>query len=82
MTTDQIILFSLFGTLFGMLLWGRFRYDLGASAAVLTPTGHKNNTPIVGPGGYRFGDYGRMGQPLELIIVAVSIPMPLIAWPL
>jgi len=55
---------------------------VAASAAFLTPIGHKNNTLIMGPGGYRFGDYWRMGLPLELIIVAVGIPMILWAWPL
>jgi di/tricarboxylate transporter len=55
---------------------------VAASAAFLTPIGHKNNTLIMGPGGYRFGDYWRMGLPLELIIVAVAIPMILWAWPL
>ncbi len=55
---------------------------VAASAAFLTPIGHKNNTLILGPGGYRFGDYWRMGLPLEVIIIAVSIPTLLIVWPL
>jgi di/tricarboxylate transporter len=55
---------------------------VAASAAFLTPIGHKNNTLILGPGGYSFGDYWRMGLPLEIIIVAVSIPAILIFWPL
>jgi di/tricarboxylate transporter len=55
---------------------------IGASCAFLTPIGHQNNTLILGPGGYRFGDYWRMGLPLEIIIVAVSIPMILWIWPL
>ncbi len=55
---------------------------VAASAAFLTPIGHKNNTLILGPGGYRFGDYWRMGLPLEIIIVAVSIPAILVFWPL
>ncbi|EBA01910.1 trkA-C domain protein [Rhodobacterales bacterium HTCC2150] len=55
---------------------------IAASAAFLTPIGHKNNTLILGPGGYAFGDYWRMGLPLEIIIVAVSIPSILIFWPL
>ena len=46
---------------------------VAASAAFLTPIGHKNNTLVLGPGGYRFGDYWRMGLPLEILIVAVSI---------
>ncbi len=55
---------------------------VAASCAFLTPIGHKNNTLIMGPGGYRFGDYWRMGLPLEILIVAVSIPMILLVWPL
>jgi len=54
---------------------------IGASCAFLTPIGHKNNTLILGPGGYRFGDYWRIGLPLELLVVAVSIPMILVVWP-
>ncbi len=55
---------------------------VAASCAFLTPIGHKNNTLILGPGGYRFGDYWRMGLPLEILVVAVSIPSILVFWPL
>jgi len=55
---------------------------VAASCAFLTPIGHKNNTLILGPGGYRFGDYWRMGLPLEILIVVVSVPMILVFWPL
>jgi di/tricarboxylate transporter len=55
---------------------------VAASSAFLTPIGHKNNTLILGPGGYRFGDYWRMGLPLEVLIVLVSVPMLLWVWPL
>jgi di/tricarboxylate transporter len=55
---------------------------VASSCAFLTPIGHKNNTLIMGPGGYRFGDYWRMGLPLELLIIAVSIPALLVFWPL
>jgi di/tricarboxylate transporter len=55
---------------------------ISASAAFLTPIGHKNNTLILGPGGYSFGDYWRLGLPLEILIVAVSIPAILVFWPL
>ncbi len=55
---------------------------VAASCAFLTPIGHKNNTLILGPGGYRFGDYWRMGLPLEILVVAVSIPTILVVWPL
>ncbi|MEP5151630.1 SLC13 family permease [Planktotalea sp.] len=55
---------------------------IAASSAFLTPIGHKNNTLILGPGGYQFGDYWKIGLPLEIIIVAVSIPAILVFWPL
>jgi di/tricarboxylate transporter len=55
---------------------------IAASSAFLTPIGHKNNTLILGPGGYGFGDYWRMGLPLEIIVVTVSIPAILFFWPL
>ncbi len=55
---------------------------VAASCAFLTPIGHKNNTLIMGPGGYRFGDYWRMGLPLELLIIAVAVPTILVVWPL
>ncbi len=55
---------------------------VAASCAFLTPIGHKNNTLIMGPGGYRFGDFWRMGLPLEVLIVMVSVPAILLVWPL
>ncbi len=55
---------------------------VASSCAFLTPIGHKNNTLIMGPGGYRFGDYWRMGLPLELLVMLVSIPTILWVWPL
>jgi len=55
---------------------------VAASCAFLTPIGHKNNTLIMGPGGYRFGDYWRMGLPLEILIVIVSVPAILTFWPM
>ena len=55
---------------------------IGASCAFLTPIGHQNNVLVMGPGGYKFGDYWRMGLPLEIIIVAVSIPLIMFFWPL
>ena len=54
---------------------------VAASCAFLTPIGHKNNTLIMGPGGYSFGDYWRMGLPLEVIVIGVSIPSILYFWP-
>jgi di/tricarboxylate transporter len=55
---------------------------VAASCAFLTPIGHKNNTLIMGPGGYRFGDYWRMGLPLEVLIIVVSVPMIMLVWPM
>jgi di/tricarboxylate transporter len=55
---------------------------VGASCAFLTPIGHQNNTLILGPGGFRFGDFWRLGLPLEVLVMAVSMPMLLLVWPL
>jgi len=55
---------------------------VGASCAFLTPIGHQNNTLILGPGGFRFGDYWRLGLLIEVIVVAVGVPMLVWAWPL
>ena len=55
---------------------------IGGSSAFLTPIGHQSNTIVMGPGGYKFGDYWRMGLPLDVIIVTVSIPLILWVWPL
>jgi len=55
---------------------------IGASCAFLTPIGHQNNTLILGPGGFSFGDYWRMGLPTDVLVAAVSIPMLLLVWPL
>jgi len=55
---------------------------VGASCAFLTPIGHQNNTLIIGPGGFRFGDYWRMGLPLDVIVIGVGLPMLLWVWPL
>jgi di/tricarboxylate transporter len=54
---------------------------IGASCAFLTPIGHQSNTLVMEPGGYRFGDYWRVGLPLEAVIVAVAMPMILLVWP-
>jgi di/tricarboxylate transporter len=54
---------------------------IGASCAFLTPVGHQNNTLILGPGGFRFGDYWRLGLPLEIVVVAVALPLLLLVWP-
>lgn len=54
---------------------------IGASCPFLTPIGHQCNTIILGPGGYHFGDYWRVGLPLEIIIVIVAIPLITLFWP-
>ncbi|NQV61622.1 MAG: sodium-coupled transporter, partial [Alphaproteobacteria bacterium] len=53
---------------------------IGASCAFLTPIGHQCNTLVLGPGGYRFSDYWRVGLPLEALIVAVSVPLIMWIW--
>ncbi|MDX9941784.1 MAG: anion permease, partial [Bacteroidales bacterium] len=55
---------------------------VGGSCAFLTPIGHQSNTLVMGPGGYKFTDYWRMGLPLEVIIVALGIPAIIYFWPL
>ncbi|MBA4491978.1 SLC13 family permease [Paracoccus sp. S1E-3] len=55
---------------------------VAASCAFLTPIGHQNNTLILGPGGYHFGDYWRLGLPLEIIVMLVSVPLLLVFFPL
>jgi di/tricarboxylate transporter len=54
---------------------------IGASCAFLTPIGHQSNTLVMGPGGYKFGDYWRMGLVLEAIVLVVAVPLILIFWP-
>lgn len=53
---------------------------LGAASPYLTPIGHQSNTLVMSPGGYQFGDYWRMGLPLDAVILAVGVPMILWAW--
>lgn len=53
---------------------------IGASSAFLTPVGHQSNTLVMGPGGYKFSDYWRLGLPLEIIIVCVSVPLIMLVW--
>ena len=55
---------------------------IGASCAFLTPIRHQCNALILGPGGYRFGDYWRLGLPLEILIVIIGTPLILYFWPL
>jgi di/tricarboxylate transporter len=55
---------------------------IGASCSFLTPIGHQNNTLILSPGGFRFGDYWRLGLPMEIIVVVISVPLLLLVWPL
>ena len=55
---------------------------IGAACDFLTPIGHQCNTLVMGPGGYRFGDYARLGAPLTLLVLLLSVPLILIVWPL
>lgn len=54
---------------------------IGATSAFLTPIGHQSNTLVMGPGGYKFGDYWRMGLPLQILIVVISVPLLLLFFP-
>lgn len=54
---------------------------VGAGCDFLTPIGHQCNTLVLGPGGYRFGDYARLGAPLTLLVVLVGVPLILLTWP-
>jgi di/tricarboxylate transporter len=54
---------------------------VGASCAFLTPIGHQNNALVMGPGGYAFGDYWRLGLPLQVLIVATAVPLIPLVWP-
>jgi di/tricarboxylate transporter len=54
---------------------------IGAGCDFLTPIGHQCNTLVMGPGGYKFGDYARLGAPLSLLVILVAVPMLLMVWP-
>src|SRR5690606_14597447 len=55
---------------------------IGAGCDFLTPIGHQCNTLVMGPGGYRFGDYWRLGLPLSILVVLLAVPLLQMAWPL
>ena len=55
---------------------------VGCACDFLTPIGHQCNTPVMGPGGYRFGDYWRLGLPLSAIVAAVATALIPLVWPL
>jgi len=55
---------------------------IGAACDFLTPIGHQCNTLVMGPGGYRFSDYSRLGAPLSLLVILLAVPMILLVWPL
>jgi di/tricarboxylate transporter len=54
---------------------------IGAACDFLTPIGHQCNTLVMGPGGYRFGVYWRLGLPLSIIVVVVGVPLIALVWP-
>ena len=54
---------------------------IGAGCDFLTPIGHQCNTLVMGPGGYKFGDYWRLGLPLSVLVVLVAVPMLILVWP-
>ena len=53
---------------------------VGSASPYLTPIGHQSNTLVMGPGGYRFSDYWRLGLPLDCLILCVAVPMILWVW--
>ncbi|WP_294195038.1 SLC13 family permease, partial [uncultured Sphingomonas sp.] len=55
---------------------------VGAGCDFLTPIGHQCNTLVLGPGGYRFGDYARLGAPLSVLVLVLGTPLILFFWPL
>lgn len=55
---------------------------IATSCSFLTPIGHQNNTLVMGPGGYRFSDYWKLGLPVEIVVLLVAVPMLLIVFPL
>ena len=55
---------------------------IGAGSDFLTPIGHQCNTLVMGPGGYRFSDYPRLGLPLSFIVIVVAVPLLMLVWPL
>jgi di/tricarboxylate transporter len=55
---------------------------VGAGSDFLTPIGHQCNTLVMGPGGYRFSDYARLGAPLSLLVIVTGVPLILAVWPL
>jgi di/tricarboxylate transporter len=54
---------------------------IGAGCDFLTPIGHQCNTLVMGPGGYKFSDYWRLGAPLSFLVVIVAVPMLMLVWP-
>lgn len=55
---------------------------VGSSSTFLTPIGHQSNLLVMGPGGYRFGDYWRMGLPLDALVLLTAVPLILLFWPM
>ncbi|MGH6745481.1 di/tricarboxylate transporter [Novosphingobium sp. PhB57] len=55
---------------------------IGAGCDFLTPIGHQCNTLVMGPGGYRFGDYARLGAPLSVLVLLLGTPLIMYCWPL
>jgi di/tricarboxylate transporter len=55
---------------------------IGAACDFLTPIGHQCNTLVIGPGGYRFGDYAAWALPLSLLVILLAVPLILFVWPL
>ncbi len=94
MTLEIVLVYVVVASMPAIPMLGRRRYDLvallgllllavaiGGSCAFLTPIGHQSNVLVLEPGGYKFGDYWRLGLPIEIIIILVGVPMILWLFP-
>ena len=73
---------QLFLLVMSLVLQALMAVALGAACDFLTPIGHQCNTLVMGPGGYRFGDYSRLGLPLSGLVLLVGTILIPIFWPL
>jgi di/tricarboxylate transporter len=55
---------------------------IAASASFMTPTGYQTNLMVMGPGGYRFSDYFKVGAPLSVLVAVMALFLVPVVWPL
>lgn len=94
MSREQILTCAILAGLVALFLWDRLRYDLvavlallaavalGAGSDFLSPVGHQSNTLVMRLGGYRLGDYWKLGLPLSMMVIALGVPLIMLFWPL